>query len=109
MIHLLNTLFSGKKSADEVERVLQDDYSIPVTYEMGKEVKHMCNLSERIEEMGIQKGLRTGREEGGSLMVYSLVQDGDLSAEKGASRLGVTIEELRKRMALCGYQFPNEI
>ena len=57
MIHLLNTLFSGKNTAEQIEMILEDEYDIPKTYDLGKEVSAMCNLSEMIEERGIEKGI----------------------------------------------------
>lgn len=60
MIHLLNTLFSGKNTAKEIETILEDEYNIPKTYDLGKEVSAMCNLSEMIEERGIEKGIEKG-------------------------------------------------
>lgn len=40
-------------------------------------------------------------------MVYLMVQDGDITPEKGANRLGITVEELKKRMQVSGYKFPE--
>ena len=60
MIHLLNTLFSGKNTAKEIESILEDEYNIPKTYDLGKEVSAVCNLSEMIEERGIEKGIEKG-------------------------------------------------
>lgn len=48
-----------------------------------------------------------GRAEGGNLMIYSLVQDLLLTPEVGSKRLGITVEELKNRMILCGYNFPE--
>ena len=41
-----------------------------------------------------------------ALMIYNLVQDGDLSPQKGAERLNISIGELKARMLSCGYTFP---
>ena len=41
-------------------------------------------------------------------MIYNLVQDGDLKPEKGAKRLSITVDELKRQMNLCGYTFPEE-
>lgn len=49
-----------------------------------------------------------GRAEGGNLMIYSLVQDLLLTPEVGSKHLGITVEELKNRMILCGYNFPEK-
>ena len=41
----------------EKKQVLEKDYGIPMSIELEKEVNSMCNLSEAIEEQGIEKGL----------------------------------------------------
>ena len=73
----------------------------------GKEVSQMCDVLDRIEARGITKGRQEGRLEGGNTMVYVMVQDGDTSPERGAKRLGITVEELKKRMSASGYKFPE--
>ncbi len=77
----------------------------------GKEVKNMCDVLDRVEGKGRAEGRAEGRVEGrvegGNLMVYSLVADGDLSPEKGAERLEITVEALKKKMEICGYKFPD--
>ncbi len=63
----------------------------------------MCNA---LNEMK-QKSMIEGHAEGGNLMIYSLVQDLLLTPEVGSKRLGITVEELKNRMILCGYNFPE--
>lgn len=61
-------------------------------------------------ELGNEKFIEArqeGRLEGGNSMVYLMVQDNDVTPEKGAKRLGITVEELKKRMAASGYRFPE--
>ena len=45
--------------------------------------------------------------DGQAKMLYSLVQDGDLSIEKAAGRLNLTIEEFEKNMAEAGFRIPE--
>lgn len=63
----------------------------------------VCNA---LNEMK-QKSMIEGRAEGGNLMIYSLVQDLLLTPEVGSKRLGITVEELKNRMILYGYNFPE--
>ena len=47
------------------------------------------------------------REEGRTLEIYSMVQDGDTSPERAARRLGITIPILKSRMIASGYRYPE--
>lgn len=54
--HLFHTLLSPKVNTAQKEQVLSSRYSILFDATLGKELKQMCNLSEAIEEKGIEKG-----------------------------------------------------
>ena len=44
-------------------RQLEEEFAIPMeNKEMGEELNQMCNLSDYVEELGIQKGLEQGKE-----------------------------------------------
>ena len=60
MIGLLNTIFSEEKSFSEIANSLENDYNISMDNGLGKEVLGMCNLSDLVEERGIQKGIQQG-------------------------------------------------
>ena len=69
-------------------------------------VSNMCDVAQRLEDRGIEKGLQKGREEG-NRMIYSLVEDESISMEKGAQKLGVSAEKLRSNMINAGYKCPD--
>ena len=77
-------------------------------------VSNMCDVAQRLEDRGIekgmkeglQKGLQKGREEGNQ-MIYSLVEDKSISMEKGAQKLGISVEKLRANMLNAGYKCPD--
>ena len=50
-------------------------------------------------EAARKKALEEGREEGITEMIYSLVQEGDISPEKGAQKLGISVEQLNSDMS----------
>ncbi len=54
---------------------------------------------------GREEGREEGRAEGRTYEIYSMVQDGDISPECGAKRLGITVEVLKDRMSGSGYQY----
>ena len=61
LIGMLNTLFSDTKSSKEIKDVLSSAYEIPMNTGYGREIDLMCNLSGRIEEKGLEKGLEQGK------------------------------------------------
>ena len=69
-------------------------------------VSNMCDVAQRLEDRGIEKGLQKGREEGNQ-MIYSLVEDESISMEKGAQKLGISAEKLRANMINAGYKCPD--
>ena len=76
---------------------LQQDYNIPMTKKLEGEVAEMCNLSEGIEQRGIQKGIQKGRLEGrleGQLetrqeSIQNLMKNLKLSMEQAMTALGI--------------------
>ena len=76
-----------------------------------KGVKNMCDVAQRLEDRGIQKGMQRGIQKGiqrgGNYMIYSLVQDGLISPETGADRLGISVKKLKANMMNTGYQYPD--
>ena len=67
-----------------------------------KGVKNMCDVAQRLEDRGIQKGMQRGIN-----IIYSLVQDGLISPETGADRLGISVKKLKANMMNTGYQYPD--
>ena len=55
----------------------------------------MCNLSEMIEEKGIEQGIVQGIEKGTLMTLVSLVKDGLLSEEDAVKRSGVSAAEFK--------------
>lgn len=57
---MLNVLFSDKHKEKEKIDILEKEFDIPMEDGMKKEMKMMCNLSEYVEERGIEKGILQG-------------------------------------------------
>ena len=68
-------------------------------------LKTMCNLSQGIKEQGIEQGIEQGRIN----EIFSSVQEGDYSVERGAEKLHLSISEFEKQMTDAGYQIPTEV
>ena len=60
LLCLLDVLLSSDKEATEKKEILERDFDIPMTEKMEGEVERMCNLSDGVEQRGIEKGLRQG-------------------------------------------------
>ena len=75
-------------------------------------VSNMCDVAQRVEDRGIEKGMKEGLQKGmkeglslgGNQMIYSLVEDKSISIEKGAQKLGISVEKLRANMINAGYK-----
>ena len=89
---LLDTLFSPELAPQEKETILYNDYHIETTVELEGGLREMCNLSDLIEEKGIQQGIEQGR----LTTLISLVQDGLLPVEEAAKRAELTVEDFKK-------------
>ncbi len=76
-----------------------------------EEVSNMCDVAQRLEDRGIKKGIQEGLQQGisqgGNQMIYSLVEDGSISLETGAKKLGIGKEKLRANMINAGYKCPD--
>lgn len=60
-LQMMNTLLSRTKSYEEKKEELENKFHIPMNRDaIGKELKSMCNLSDLVEEQGIQKGIQKG-------------------------------------------------
>lgn len=55
----------------------------------------MCDVAQRLEDKGVKQ------------TIYDLVQSGDISPEKGAEKLKISVEQLHSDMEASGYRFPN--
>ena len=76
-------------------------------YENGiKDEKNIWkNLSLTWHNQGIQQGMQQGR----CLEVYSLVQDGILDPEVGASRVSMSLDDFADAMQKAGYKLPEMV
>ncbi len=85
LLKLLNTLLSSETGELEKRRVLEEDFDIPMTYELESEVSTMCNLSQGVEEKGIQKGAQKERIS----ILKKLVQSGKMSLDEALETLDI--------------------
>jgi hypothetical protein len=46
--------------------------------------------------------------EHGNRMIYSLVQDGDITPKLGAEKLGISLKQLKANMTNTGFTYPKK-
>lgn len=68
-----------------------------------KEVGCMCDVAERLERKGIEKGFEKGRLK----EIFDSVQAADYSVERGAQKANMSIPEFEKAMEAAGYKIPT--
>lgn len=71
----LGALLSSKMTKDEKKNIIEREYNIPLTHEIERKVNIMCNLSDIIEERGIEKGIEKGIEEGIIIFIKDKLED----------------------------------
>ena len=80
-----------------------EEYGIKMSKELESEMSAMCNLSDIVEERGIEKGI----EQGKLATTFEFVQLKALSPQIAAESLGVTVEQLKANMEKAGFTFPD--
>lgn len=98
LYRLLNTLLSFSLTPEEKEHILEEEYGISMEMKIRKELEAMCNLSEAIEERGVERGMRQGLERGSFIAFSSLVRDGLLRTDEAARRMKMSEEDFVARM-----------
>ena len=94
ILNLLNVLFSPTISPEEKKQKLQEEYHIAMTEELESEVRTMCNLSEGLVEMGIEQGIKQGKEETNLALAQMMLKEGE-RIEKIQKYTGYPEEKLK--------------
>lgn len=85
---MLSTLLSQNLKPAKKEEILSEEYDFETSIEMEGGLRLMCNLSDLVEERGIEKGkLET---------LLSLVNDGLLDLAEAAKRAELGVEEMKE-------------
>ena len=106
LIRLLNLLFSTEIDKNKKKKTLEQDFEIPITQELEREVSEMCNLSKGIEEKGIQQGIQQGMQKG----IQQGMQQGMQQGEARINTLNMILinagrfEDLKRAVTDINYQ-----
>ena len=93
LLKLPGTLLSSDTSPAAKKQVLEEEFHIPMTKAMDREVSALCNLSDYIEYRGIQKGEQKGMEKGTFIALNNLMKNTGWPFEKAISTLDVPQEQ----------------
>ena len=84
-----------------------------IKYDEKEVVVNMCKGWDDHKKLGIQEGMKQGiqqgMKQGRCLEVYSLVQDGILDPEVGASRVSMSLDDFADAMQKAGYKLPEMV
>ena len=96
LLRLLDVLFFGKMNVKEKQKILEQEYGIPMTEELKEEVMDMCNFSDGIEE----RGLKRGRQEAILQSIRNAMKNLGIPAEEAMQILGVPQKENDKSLII---------
>ena len=96
IIRLLSTLLSVSQPVDRRKQILEDEFNIPMTREIEKEVSELCNLGLAVEAMGYDRGIVTGTEKTKIDDIKSLMKTLKLTAEQAMDALEIPDEDQKK-------------
>lgn len=91
---LLNTLLSSEIKPEEKKKILSQKYEIVTSVELEGGLVRMCNLSEAIEERGIECGMEQGKIK----TISVLYTKGRLTLEEAAEELEISVEEFQEQL-----------
>lgn len=68
---------------------------------MTGEVDRMSGLGEALMEQAMQRGMQKGMQQGREMEIFISVKEGDYSPERGAEKLGCSLEDFQRKMELA--------
>ena len=77
LLRMLDVLLSSEMHADEKKEILENEFEIPMTERIETEVESMCNLSDGVEQKGIQKGIKLGIEQNMYTVVLNMLKENE--------------------------------
>ena len=103
--------FFNARSEEELDMIHTQNVGINTAIEEVKKMSLSEHMRTRYEAHMKEIRDRNAREdyvrqEGRILEVYDSVQEGDYGLKRGAEKLGISVEELKKQMEEAGYRIP---
>ena len=69
--------------------------------------KYAMEYAKEYGEEQRREGMKTGIQAGRRTEIFLSVQDGDYSVNRGAEKLGMSVDEFEKSMSEAGYRVPE--
>ena len=93
ILKLLSVLFSSELKAEEKKKVLEEEFHIQMSQAFEEEVSNMCNLSEGVEQKGIQIGIQTGIQQALTESIKNLMDTMNMAAKEAMDALKIKEED----------------
>ncbi|MBQ9935386.1 MAG: hypothetical protein IJO70_06025 [Lachnospiraceae bacterium] len=87
------------ESCNAVTALLETDKLFLDSTKIQKEGNDMCKAIDDIYNDGVELGMEKGMEKGNLQTIINLITKGKLTLEDGAEELGISIEDLKMRLA----------
>lgn len=98
LLGMLSVLLSNELSSKDKIRLLQEDYAVTMDDESIKEVNIMCNLSDLIEERGIEQGIEQEKKFTIKNMLKNNFTDSQILLATGVTK--EKLDKLKKELDL---------
>ncbi len=105
VLRLLDVLLSSEMPADEKKDILQNEFSIKMIKQMEGDVLEMCNLSQGVEQRGIEKGLAQGLAKGRQEGLARGRQEGIRQAARELAAAGFSAEKIAEALHIPELEF----
>ena len=109
-VYVNTVVDDGTDIASLMSCFTKKEFDNPKFPKLSKEVKYIKNTEGGLNSMcTVMKHYEDiARIEGKRLSYFEMVQDGDITVEKGALKTNLTKEEFIKEMKLAGFELPKE-
>ena len=87
------------ESCNAVTALLETDKLFLDSTKIQKEGNDMCKAIDDIYNDGVELGMKKGMEKGNIQAIINLITKGKLSLEDGAEELGISVEDLKMKLA----------
>lgn len=96
LLSMLNLVLLDNISPEEKTKELSERFSIHLTPHLENGVREMCNLSEGIEQRGVERGINLGKQEEKVATALRMIKSNTLSLEQIATFLELPLEKVQE-------------
>lgn len=104
LLRLLNVLFFDGITVEDKKYILENEFNIPMTVELEREVQDMgdygAGVLRRGFEKGMKEGMKEGLEQGRQKTIFEMVKKNKLTVEEACEELKITREIFIEKLEL---------